>query len=139
MALTIAIINYFSLVFGAGFALGVLRVLFLAPWLGNRFAELLELSVMLLVIVLSARWIVCRFGGNLGPRAMLWIGLTAFGLMLVAELAVGIGLRGMSLSAALLNKDPVSGSAYYASLLVFTVLPWALRRQWLATMPHNAR
>ncbi len=139
MALTIAIVAYFLSVFGAGFALGVLRVLLLAPWFGERAAELLELPVMLVVIVFSARWVVRRFGGDRSPAAMLWVGLAAFGLMLAAELAVGVGLRGMSLSDSLLNKDPVSGSAYYAALLVFAVLPWAIRRQGLATLPHNPR
>lgn len=46
---------YFTLVFGAGFILGPLRVLFLEPRLGTRNAELLEMPIMLVVIWLRER------------------------------------------------------------------------------------
>jgi hypothetical protein len=48
---------YFGLVFGVGFMLGTLRVLWLVPTMGTRTAELLETPLMFVVIVLSARWV----------------------------------------------------------------------------------
>ncbi|MFN8910213.1 MAG: hypothetical protein ACK5YW_13120, partial [Betaproteobacteria bacterium] len=47
---------YFAAVFGTGFVLGPLRVLWLEPRLGVRAAELLEAPFMLSAIVLAGRW-----------------------------------------------------------------------------------
>ena len=56
-----AILLYFFIVLGTGFALGVVRVPFLVPQLGERYAELLEMPIMFVVIVLAARHVVRRF------------------------------------------------------------------------------
>ena len=51
---------YFAVVFGTGFVLGPIRMLWLVPRVGARTAELLEAPVMLVAIVLLARWVVRR-------------------------------------------------------------------------------
>jgi hypothetical protein len=56
-----AAVVYFALVFGAGFVLGPIRILFIVPRFGVRLAELMEFPVMLVVIVLAARWLVRKF------------------------------------------------------------------------------
>ena len=60
---------YFVLVFGTGFVLGPIRILLLVPRFGVRVAELVEFPVMLVVIVLAARWLVRKF--QLGAHALL--------------------------------------------------------------------
>jgi type II secretory pathway component PulF len=52
---------YFALVLGTGFVLGTIRVPFLVPRLGERYAELLEMPFLFVAIVLAARFIVRRF------------------------------------------------------------------------------
>ena len=52
-----AAVVYFALVFGAGFVLGPIRILFIVPRFGVRLAELMEFPVMLVVIVLTSRWL----------------------------------------------------------------------------------
>ena len=43
--------------------------------------------------------------------------------MLSAELAVATAFRGLTIRDALLNRDPISGTAYSASLILFALLP----------------
>ena len=57
-------ISYFALVFGAGFVLGPIRLLWLVPRVGTRTAELLEMPVMLAVIIVAARWLVRRLAAG---------------------------------------------------------------------------
>lgn len=119
---------YFLVVFGAGFVLGIGRVLMVVPLLGERTAELLEMPLMLLVIVAASRWIVCHRFINGSRSSSLAVGLIAVGMVLVADLAVGMWLRGMSATEVLLDRDPVSGAVYYASLLLFAVMPVIITR-----------
>ena len=120
---------YFLLVFGAGFVLGTVRVLLIVPHIGDRAAELLEMPLMLLATVLAARWITRRFPEPRTSVAKLAIGGIALGLMLAGEMAVGIGLRDMTAADVILNRDPVSGTAYYLSLLLFAAMPWLISRR----------
>ncbi|GKS63732.1 hypothetical protein YTPLAS72_10360 [Nitrospira sp.] len=120
---------YFLLVFGTGFVLGTIRVLFIVPLVGHRTAELIEMPLMLIATVLAAQWTIRRFPEPRNHKARLAIGGIALGLMLAGELAVGIGLRGMTPAEVFLNRDPVSGTAYYVSLILFAVMPWLVSRR----------
>ena len=117
---------YAIAVFGAGFVLGSIRVLFVVPRTGARAAELLELPLMISVCFLAAGWVTQRLGADapLGPRLV--VGFAALALLLAAEAATGVVVRGLSVRDALINPDPISGSLYYLSLALFAVLP-ALR------------
>ncbi len=44
---------YFALVFGAGFVLGPIRILWVVPRFGTRMAELMEAPIMLVVSILA--------------------------------------------------------------------------------------
>jgi len=124
-----AALVYFALVFGAGFVLGTLRVLWLVPRFGVRMAELAESPLMLLATVFAARWVHRRFSVGAGTSVALGIGLTALGLLLPAEIGLGFVLRGGSVQEILLDKDPISGTVYYALLGVFALMPWFLARR----------
>jgi hypothetical protein len=89
----------------------------------------MEMPLMLIATVVAARWITHRFPEPRTHAARLVIGGIALGLMLAGELAVGIGLRGMTATEVFLNRDPVSGTAYYASLILFAVMPWLVSRR----------
>ena len=77
-------ITYFALVFGAGFVLGMIRVPFLVPRLGERVTELIEMPFMLVVILWSARVIVTRFSLPATVRARLESGFVALALLVAS-------------------------------------------------------
>ncbi len=120
---------YFGLVFGMGFLLGVSRILVLVPRVGDRMAELLELPLMVFATFLAARWTVRRHIDLRTKARLLGVGSFALGLMLLADCGVGLWLRGLSPAESLFARDPVSGSAYYLSLLLFAAMPWLYRRR----------
>lgn len=118
---------YFATVFAMGFVLGTLRVILLVPNVGARYAELLEIPVMLVAIYFAGRWIAFRAKNS---REALGIGFLALAMLLGAELLLAAILFGKSPMEALFNKDPISGTAYYLSLVVFAFAPrWLLRRR----------
>jgi len=114
---------YFALVFGAGFVLGVVRTLFVAPHVGTRSAELMEMPVILLVTVAAARWTVVRLAVPSSTLARLGTGCIALLLMLAAEFGLVLRIRGLSVRQYLATRDRVSGTAYYVMLVVFAVMP----------------
>jgi hypothetical protein len=120
--------RYFAIVFGAGFALGPIRVLWLVPRVGTRAAELLEAPLMLAVIVFAAR-LVGRVAPPPTPAERLGAGLVALGLVLVAEGTLVLPLRGLSVGEYLATRDPVSGAVYAGTLGVLAVMPLLVRRR----------
>jgi len=114
---------YFALVFGTGFLLGPIRLLWLVPRVGVRTAELLEMPLLLVSIVFAARFINRRYPA--APRVR--TGLIALALVFGAEISFGMILSGSSPLKILFDRDPVSGTAYYATLAAFAAMPW-----WLA-------
>ena len=118
---------YFLVVFGFGFVFGVVRVLLLVPRVGERAAELIEMPLMLAVIVLAARWLVRR-APTMPVGAFLVVGWLALGLLIAAELTLAWLMSGLDPLAWATSRDPVSGTAYAVSLLVFALAPAAIRR-----------
>lgn len=120
---------YFGLVFGTGFILGPIRVLWLAPRVGERWAELIELPLMIVVIVLAARFLVRRLAVPPTVPARLAMGLLALALVLAAEFSLVLWVRGMTLGDYFASRDPVAGTAYYLTLAFFAALPLLLAQR----------
>jgi hypothetical protein len=114
---------YFAFVFGAGFVLGAIRIIWVVPRFGTRIAELMEAPIMFMVTLLAAQWIVRRLAVPPKVSSRLTMGCIGLGLMLVAEFTLVLWLRGLSLSDYLSSRDPVSGTVYYVMLGVFCIMP----------------
>ena len=115
---------YFALVFGAGFVLGAIRIMWVVPRFGTRMAELMETPIMFVVNIVAARWIVRRLALSSTASIRLGMGCVALGLLLVAEFTLVLWLRGLSISEYLASRDPVSGTVYYVMLGVFAIMPF---------------
>ena len=120
---------YFVLVFGAGFVLGPIRILWVVPRVGERTAELMEAPIMSGVIVLTARWIARRVAAPPTPSRLLGVGFVALGLLLVVEFTVVLWLRGLTIGEYFARRDPVAGTAYIMMLGVFAVMPLLVARK----------
>lgn len=119
---------YFALVFGAGFALGTVRTLWVVPRVGARTAELMEMPIMLAVTIVAARWTVLRLSVPMMWSAQLGMGCIALVLMLIAEFGFVLWIRGLSIKEYFATRDPVSGTAYYLLLIVFAIMPFLARK-----------
>jgi hypothetical protein len=119
---------YFALVFGAGFLLGSVRVPFLVPRLGARAAELVEMPLMFFVVIVSARFVVKRFGLNLSVGQCLWVGMCALALLIGVELSLALAIQGQSPVQNIAERDPVSGSVYILMLCLFAAMPSIIAR-----------
>lgn len=120
---------YFALVFGVGFVLGPVRVLWVEPRVGSRLAELIEAPFMLTAIVLAGRWVGGRLRAGYGPGARLGVGLLAAALVLAADVGVGVGLRGMTVTGVFTARDPVAGAVYYLLVGWTALAPWVFGRR----------
>jgi hypothetical protein len=120
---------YFALTFGAGFLLGPLRIFLMVPRVGARAAELAELPVMIIVTWLAARWTIRRFRVPLSTGSRLVMGVVAFALLLAAEFALVLPLRGLTLEQYFATRDPVSSVAYYASPVLLALMPLIVERK----------
>jgi hypothetical protein len=113
-----AAIVYFSLVFAAGFALGTIRVLLIAPLWGELPAILFESPIMLFV-----SWLACgssiRVFGVRGRCAGLAMGTAAFALLMTAELALSLVAFGRSSAEYVRAYGTLAGTVGLTSQVAF--------------------
>ncbi len=114
---------YFALVMGAGFLLGSVRVLFVVPHLGERWAELAEMPIMAIVIFVAAGYILRRYPEVQTRGRALVVGFTALALSVSAELVLAVVLQSQSLAEYLASRDKISGSVYLVMLVAFALMP----------------
>ena len=121
-------VAYFGLVFGVGFILGTIRVLWLVPLVGQRAAELIESPLMLAATYFSAVFVVQRFKASRSVE-YLYSGLVALSLLLIVEFSFVLALQGLSIREYLARRDPVAGVVYVGLLIIFSVMPWLVGKR----------
>lgn len=112
---------YFAVVFAAGFVLGVLRTLFVAPTLGPMGAVGLELPVILAVSWFACARILQRRPLQGGEAVVM--GASAFALLMGAEAAVSMSLGGRSLAQHLTLYAEAPHLLGLAGQLAFACIP----------------
>ena len=81
------------------------------------------------VIFFAARWIVRRHATPPSPAVRLGVGWLALVLLLLTELSFVPWLQGLTLGQALANRDPVAGTVYALSLVLFAIMPLLVARK----------
>jgi len=120
---------YFAIVFAAGFVLGAIRTLLLAPRVGDFAAVAIELPVMLAVAWMACgvvlRWI--RPGQGMAAHAVM--GFVAFALLMAAELALSLALGAPSVAAWLASLTSAPGLLGLAGQVAFAIFPMVRQRR----------
>src|SRR5215813_9043791 len=87
---------YFLFMFGVGWILGPIRELVAVPRFDRLTVVLLEAVIMLIAMAVSARWVIRRFHVRPTFGSTISMGLVALGLLVPAELAGVVWVRGLS-------------------------------------------
>ena len=125
----IAGLAYFAWVFAFAFAVGVLRVLVLAPRLGEVGAVLVELPLVLAVSWWSCGVLVRRFAVATSIADRLIMGGTAFLVLQIAEALLAVFAFGRTPSAYLVTLVTPVGLIGLSGQIVFALIPLVRRRR----------
>lgn len=125
------------ILFGAGFALGVLRVLLLAPHVGETPVVLAELPIMLALSVVSARWTVARFDAPPALAPRLAMSAAAFALLMAGDLWVSTALMGNTLGRHLARYGEVIPLVGLVAQLAACAMPALLLLRRRRGPPHS--
>ena len=114
---------YFLLIFAIGWILGPIRELWAVPHFGRVEATLLEAIIMLIAMVVAARWVIRRFEVPQTTPATIAIGLVALGLLIPAEIAGVVFVRGLFLQDYFSSFLTAPGMISMVMFLLFAAMP----------------
>ena len=97
---------------------------FIVPWLGERFAELLEIAFMFLIITKSALYVVRVFAIQDRALIRLLTGFTALELLVGVKELISVVVFGRTESESFGDRDSVSGSVYFGMLCSCALMPY---------------
>lgn len=87
---------YFLIVFSIAFAFGTLRVLFLAPMLGEIWAVLFEVSILVILSWMISSRLLKKFDLQSDCLGAIIVGASAFLLLMFIELSISVFAFGRS-------------------------------------------
>jgi hypothetical protein len=114
---------YFLLVFALGWVLGPIRELWAVPRFGRVTALLIEAVIMLIAMIISARWVMRRFEVHPTLGSTIPVGLVALGIFVPAEIAGVLWVRGSSLQEYLASFATAPGVISAVMFLLFAAMP----------------
>ena len=114
---------YFAVVFAAAFGLGIVRSLLIAPAIGEVPAVLVEVPIILTVAWFACGWALRRSNPSLGRSCGAVMGITAFVLLLLAEVCVSLMLMGRTLAEHLETYRAPSALIGLAAQVLYASFP----------------
>ena len=113
---------YAIIVFLIGFILGTIRVLLVAPRLGETTAVIIEAPIMLAASWFVCRWCVDRLHVTRNVPARSLMGFVAFLVLMSAEIGLGAVL-GRSLVDQLAAYGSPAGAIGLGAQMIFVMFP----------------
>jgi hypothetical protein len=114
---------YFLLMFAVGWVLGPVRELWAVPRFGRITALLIEAIIMLIAMIVSSHWVMRRFEVRQTLRSTIPMGLVALGILVPAEIAGVLWVRGLSLQEYLARFVTAPGVISAVMFLLFAAMP----------------
>jgi len=114
---------YFLLIFVLGWILGPIRELWAVPRLGRLTALLFEAVIMLIGMFLAARWVMRFFNVPQTLGSTIAMGLVALAILVPAEIAGVLWVRGLSLGEYLASFATAPGLISLVMFLLFAAMP----------------
>jgi hypothetical protein len=119
---------YFLLMFGVGWILGPIRELWAVPRFGRLTGVLLEAVIMLIAMAVSVRWVIRRFRVKPTFGLTISMGVVALAILVPAELAGVVWVRGLSLREYLVSFMTIPGLVSLLMFLLFAAMPTLVTR-----------
>lgn len=119
---------YWAVVFAGAFAFGVVRTLWLVPQIGALAAVACEVPLVLALSWWAARRITARWGITAGGAALA-MGLIAFTILMLAELALAQVLAGQSPQEWAASQFTAPGALGLGGQVLFALMPWWVVRR----------
>jgi hypothetical protein len=129
---------YAAAVFLCGFVLGTLRVLVIAPRVGDTVGVVLETPVILTFSWMVCRRCIARFNVAPGMRHRVMMGLVAFVLLQGAEFCLGTVLFGRAPADYVAAFAAAPGAIGLAAQVGFALLPVLVGRRADGPPPGQA-
>lgn len=114
---------YAAIVFAAGFVLGAIRALLVAPRIGAPLAVLAEAPVMLAVSWIVCGWCIRRMRLERGAAASLAMGAVAFVLLIAAEMTLAALAFGRLPAAYVRDLGTLAGAEGLMAQIAFALFP----------------
>jgi hypothetical protein len=114
---------YAGVVFAFGFMMGTIRALFVSPAIGEIYAVMLEIPVMLAVSWLSCLLVIRQFNVGTALAGRLTMGILAFCLLMMAEACLSMIALGVTLSQHLETYRAPAAILGLGAQIVFGALP----------------
>jgi hypothetical protein len=114
---------YWSMVFAAAFALGLVRTLWLAPRIGDLAAVACEVPITLAISWWAAHKVITRWRIAESSDALA-LGLIAFAVLMVAEIVLARLLTGLSAGEWAASLMSGAGALGLGGQVLFALIPW---------------
>ena len=106
--------------FGAGFCFGIIRVLLVAPSIGELPAVLVELPFMVLICWLLSKFYIQKLDSM---RSGVYVGVTAFATLMLFEVALSVIVFENSLEETLQDLKTTKGKIGLVGQLLSSSFP----------------
>lgn len=114
---------YALMTFAVGFLFGTVRVLFLAPRVGELLAVIAEFPLIIFASYLLARWTIRKTRIPPRPSPRIIMGIAAFATLMVCEIVTSIWLFGNSFAQHLAHYSQPHAWIGVAGQLLFAAIP----------------